>query len=320
MKAKGEKTKPNVGQSAPALEQQSQPREAQRAEEPKLAFEMRRLEVPLDRILPSRLVKDHQDLRGYRTIVASMLEVGIVEPLSLHPIRDKPGMYLLVDGHLRLLALKQLGKTSADCLLAKDDEGFTYNARINRLPAIQCHKMIVKAVCNGVNPERIASALNMPIEVVRGLLTLLDGIHEEAADLLKDKTISPKGIRLLKRVTGLRQIEIAELMVSTNSFATGYVEALVLGTPKDQLVNPSVPKEKAGLSAEEIAKLEREMESIEREFKGIEATYTENMMSLTIARGYLRKLLDNGKVVRFLKAHHADLLTEFETIAAAEAV
>ncbi len=324
MKAKGYNTNPAPhpppGHPLPSAEKEIFPREAPKMEAPKLAFEMRKLEVPLERILPSRIVKNHHSLRRYKAIVSSMQQVGMVEPLILHPIRDKPDTYLLVDGHLRLLALKQLGKTTAECLVAKDDEGFTYNARINRLPPIQCHKMIVKAVRNGVNPERLAAALNMEFEVVRGLLTLLDGIHEAAVELLKDKNISARTIRLLRRVTGLRQIQIAELMVSANSYAFGYAEALVLGTPKDQLVNPATPKKKAGLSAEEVAKLEREMESLEREFTGIEAAYTENMMSLTLARSYLRKLLDNGKVVRFLKAHHSDLCSEFATIAAAEAV
>ena len=67
-------------------------------------------------------------------------------------------------------------------------------------------------------------------------MKLLDGINEEAVDLLKDKVISPNAIRLLKKVTGLRQIEIAELMVSANNFTKVYAEALVLGTPKDELV------------------------------------------------------------------------------------
>jgi len=40
----------------------------------------------------------------------------------------------------------------------------------------------------------------MPLNVVRGLVELLDGIAEAAANLLKDKSISEKGIRLLKKV------------------------------------------------------------------------------------------------------------------------
>jgi len=54
---------------------------------------------------------------------------------------------------------------------------------------------------------------------------------------LKDKAIAPKAIWLLRKVTGIRQIEIAELMVSANNFTKLYADALVLGTPKDQLVH-----------------------------------------------------------------------------------
>jgi hypothetical protein len=46
-----------------------------------------------------------------------------------------------------------------------------------------------------------------------------------------------EAIRLLKKITGVRQIETTELMVSANNFTTGYADALVLGTPKNQLAN-----------------------------------------------------------------------------------
>jgi hypothetical protein len=286
----------------------------------KIGFEMRTVELALEAVLPVRNVKNPHNLKRYRAILASIREVGMVEPLVVHPQRDKPDTYLLLDGHLRLQALQTLGKTKAECIIATDDESFTYNARINRLPPIQCHKMIVKAVRNGVRPERIAGALDMPMATVRGLITLLDGVNEEAADLLKDKSVSPKTIRLLKKVTGLRQIEIAELMVSANNFGVGYAEALIVGTPKDQLVSPAAPKEKAGLSAEEVAKMEREMESLERDLKSATDNYTENMFTLTTAQTYIKNLLKNGKIVRYLNANHAEIYAEFETIAAAESV
>ena len=47
--------------------------------------------------------------------------------------------------------------------------------------------MIVKAVNNGVSPERLAVVLNMPLRVVQASINLLKGIHPDAADLLKDK-------------------------------------------------------------------------------------------------------------------------------------
>jgi hypothetical protein len=289
--------------------------------EAKIGFEMRRVRLLLENILPVRQIKDPQKTaRRYKTILVSIKEVGLVEPLVVHPQKDAPGKYLLLNGHLRYFALKELGTTSADCIIANDDECFTYNARISRLPPIQEHKMIIKAVNNGVSPERLAAALNMPYRVVLASMRLLNGIHDEAAELLKDKNIAPKAIRLLKRVSGVRQIEIAELMVAANNFFTGYAEALVLGTHKDQLVNPDEPKKKKGMSAGDIAKMEQEMESLERDLKNITENYTENMFNLTCARGYIKKLLENAKVVRFFNTNHPDIIPEFEAIATTESL
>ena len=242
----------------------------------------------------------------------------MIEPLVVHPQKGAPGKYLLLDGHLRHFALKELGETEADCIVARDDECFTYNARVNRLNPIAEHRMIMKAVQAGVKPERIAAALNLKMEDVKAAMSLLDGINDVAADLLKDRAVSPNAIRLMRRVTGLRQIEIAELMISTNNFTKNYAEAMVLGTPKDQLVSPDEPKRRAGLTREEIGKLEAEMEALERDVRGVERAYGENMLNLTLARGYVKKLMENVRVVRFLTANYRDILSEFEALAVAE--
>ena len=288
--------------------------------EMKLGFEMKTEKIPLEVLLPIRTIKCPHNLNRYQAIVKSIREVGMIEPLVVHRQKDKSGTFLLLDGHLRLFALKQLGEKVAECIISNEDECFTYNARINRLPPIQCHKMIVKAIRNGVNPERIASALDMPLNVVRGLIELLDGIADEAANLLKDKNISEKAIRLLKKVKPLRQIEIADVMMTANNYSIGYVESLILMTPDEQRVNPAEPKKKTGLSAEELANMEREMESLEKDFKAVKANFTENMMCLTCARGYIKKLLNNAKVVRFLNAHFSDIISGFENIVATETV
>jgi ParB-like chromosome segregation protein Spo0J len=287
----------------------------------KIGFEMRKIVVPLSDILPVRQVNDPQsNIRRYRTIRASIKEVGLIEPLVVYPQKGSPGKYLLLDGHLRHFALKDLGLTVAECIVARDDECFTYNARVNRLNPIAEHRMIMKAVQQGVKPERIATALNLKVADVKSSMSLLDGINEAAADLLKDKAISSQAIRLMRRVTGLRQIEIAELMVSANNFTKGYAEAMVLTTPKDQLLNPEEPKRKEGLTREEIAKMEVEMEALERDLKAVERNYGENMLNLALAKGYTKKLLDNAKVVRFLNGNYRDMLSEFQSLAAAQGV
>ena len=289
--------------------------------EMKLGFELRKIRLALENILPMRLVKaEEKATYRFKAIIGSIPEVGLVEPLVVYPQKDAPGKYMLKNGHLRYFALKDLGKPEADCLIATDDECYTYNARISRLPPIQEHKMIVKAVNNGVSPERLAVVLNMPLRVVQASMNLLKGIHPDAAELLKDKNICPKALRLFKRVNGNRQIEMAEMMVTMNNYVTGYAEALVLGTPQHQLVNPDEPKKKAGMSAEDIARMESEMESLERDLKAVTENYTENIFTLQTAQTYIKNLLKNAKVVRYLNANHAEIYSEFETIAAAESV
>ena len=169
-------------------------------------------------------------------------------------------------------------------------------------------------------PERIAAALNIPVRVVKAFLHLLLGIHAEVADLLKDKNIAPRTLTLLRRVNGVRQVEIAELRVAADNYSKAYVEALILGTPKDQLTKPVAVKKRKGFSPEHIARLEQEMEMLARDFKAVETSYGQNVLHLTLARAYIRKLLESVPVARFLKASHGEIHAEFEKLAATEAL
>jgi len=287
-------------------------------EEPLLGFEMRCITLPLSKILPVRSWKNpEKNIVRYKSIVTSIPEVGLIAPLMVYPKKGRDGTYLLMDGHLRYQALKELGIEKAECLVATEDESYTYNARINRLSPVQEHAMIVKAVKNGVPMERIASALNMKISAIRDRMNLVKGIHEDAVEILKNAQVTPGTFRILKRVTALRQIEMAEMMVQMNDFTASYAEGLFLVTHKDQLLHPEKPKSKA-LSPEEIARMEQEMENVEADFRTIEENYSENMLNLTVIRGYVKKLLENGKVVRFLSSNYQDVFSEFERTVASE--
>lgn len=64
--------------------------------------------------------------------------------------------------------------------------------------------------------------------------------------------------------------------------------------------------------------MEEEMEALENDFKAVEESYAENMLNLTVIRVYLKRLMEDGKVVRFLGSKHPDLFTEFERVVATE--
>ena len=103
---------------------------------PLLGFVLEPLLLPISSILPSR--KTPEGLltsRKYKQIQTSIETVGVIEPLSVGK-PDRAGQYVLLDGHTRLVALKTLGFDKAPCLVATDDESYTYNNRINRLSSI----------------------------------------------------------------------------------------------------------------------------------------------------------------------------------------
>lgn len=278
------------------------------------AFRLEGLSLPLDKLVPSKTLKPEVKASStYRATAASIREVGVVEPLMVHPARGMDDKYLVLDGHVRLEVLRDLGRAEAPCLVAIDDESYTYNRHVSHLAPIQRNKMLLRAIDEGgVREERLASALNVSPKTIRDSRTRLANICPEAIELLKDKPISDGVLRALKKVKPMRQIEMADLMVTAAIYTTAYAQALQFATPRDQQVDPPAPAE--GVRAEDVSKLENEMRALERDYQLMQETYGKNVVSLTIARGYLKKLLDNGKVVRWLAQRHGEVLSELQKV------
>ena len=127
-----------------------------------LGFDLETFQIPLDELMPSKKVPDGaMTTRKFKQIVSSIREIGLIEPLSvIKPAPDASG-FLLLDGNLRVLALKELGQDTAPCLIAKDFETYTYNHRINRLSTVQEHYMLRRAIDKGVSKERLARAFSV---------------------------------------------------------------------------------------------------------------------------------------------------------------
>jgi hypothetical protein len=112
----------------------------------------------------------------------------------------------------------------------------------------------------------------------------------------------------------MRQIEIAELMNAACNYSVGYVKCLIAATPLEQILEGDRPKEFRGLSPEEVGRMEHEMESLAREFKVIEESHGKNTLNLVIVGGYLKRLLDNARVVRYLSPNYPEILVEFQKL------
>ena len=279
-----------------------------------LGFIPEPLLLPLSAVLPSRKSPDGlETTRKFKQILASVEAIGLIEPLSV----GKPngaGQHILLDGHTRLVAMKQLGFDKAPCLVATDDESYTYNNRINRLSTVQEHVMIRRAVERGVTPEKLAIALEVNISHIQKKLNLLEGVCPEAAELLRDQNFSADLGAVMRKLKPTRQVECVELMLSANSITVAYARALMAATPSNMLVGEVKPKKLAGVSADQMAKMEREMGNLQEQFKMAEQSYGEDILNLVLTKGYLAKLMANEAVLRHLTNKHPDLLTEFDSI------
>lgn len=286
-----------------------------------IAFERKIAVLPTSSLLPRKKIADAlKKTTKYKRIARSVAEIGVIEPLVVCRMNKKSSQYLLLDGHVRLVALQELGQAEVRCLIADDDEAFTYNKRVNRLATVQEHFMILRALKSGVSQEKLAKALDVDIKLIQRRRNLLDGICSEVVEMLKDKSVNPATFDVLRKMKPLRQIEVAELMAIAANWSSSYAKALLAATRQEELSKPDQPKKIAGMTREQMARMEREMASLHQDFKQIESSYGDDILHLVIASGYLAKLVGNREIEQFLAQRHSELLEEFRAIISASSL
>jgi hypothetical protein len=280
------------------------------------AFDSDCIVLAIGSILPVKAMeKTVKSSHKYRQIAASIREIGLVEPpVVIRDARDA-NLYLLLDGHIRIEALRDLGQTEVECLVSTDDEAFTYNKRISRLSPVQEQRMIAKAIARNVSKEKIARALNINVRSLSRKVQLLDGICSEAISLLKDKICPMAVFDVLRKMSPLRQVEAAEFLINANNFSVSYASAILASTPQAQLASAQTPKRLKGMTAEAIARMERELSRLQEAISSIQDSYGQDHLHLTVVKGYLRKLITNERVARYLEQYQPELFIEFQKIA-----
>lgn len=278
----------------------------------KSAFHSQRLSLPVDRLVSSRTF-DARERKNekYQQIAASVGAVGIIEPLIVFPLPKSE--YRILDGHKRHDVLLQSGATEVPCIIATDDENYTYNRRANYLSPVAEHHMILRALRH-TSEERIAAALNLNIATIRQKRDLLNGICKEAASILKDRRISARTFAVLKKMKPLRQVEAAQLMVASNVHSERFALSLLAGTNDEMLSVPARNGPTKNLGSEQRMQLERETANLLRDLKMVEASYGTDVLTLTVSLRYLSKVFENQRVLTVLRSHHPDALNELAVL------
>lgn len=273
-------------------------------------------EVPLSVLHASKTLPERvkQSIK-YRQIRSSVEVIGLVEPVVVIQHASVPGHFSILDGHLRVEALTELGRDSARCLIAKDDESFTYNKQVNRNAAIQDHYMILRVYESGVPVERLAAALGLSEGTIRDRFRLLDGICDEVIKLLSDKRVPRRVFAILRQMKPFRQIDVAHAMINLDNYSGRFALAMLETTADSQLVEGARKSEAKGGTFEAIQRLERELATLQADTKLLEENYGPDSLKLVVINRHVTSLLDNARVVRWLAQHRADYLQQLQVIA-----
>lgn len=279
----------------------------------KIGFELNVVALSISSInARAPITQEIRKSRKYKQIASSIAHIGLVEPLVVSSAGD--GTFLVLDGALRLDILKQRNEQEVHCIISTDDEGYTYNKRVNQLSNIGEHYMILKALSNGASEQDISVSLSVDVETIRRKRSMLDGICPEAVSLLTNRRVAVQTYCILRRMKPLGQIQAAERMIHANNYSTKMAKALLTITKPELLMSPEkISRSSPGTNAK-IEALQRESEALLTDLKQVEESYATQALDLTLALGYIERLVSNTKVEKYLTKHHGEILNEFKKL------
>ncbi len=184
------------------------------------------------------------------------------------------------------------------------------------LPSIAWNPL--QALSHGVSEKRLAEVLNVSLYAIKQRRTMLEGVCDEAVEILRNNHVTAGAFAVLKKMKPIRQIEAAEHMHATNTYSVRFAKALLEVTRPEFLVEtPS--KRKPRVEASSIAAqamIEQETDFLVRDLKAVEESYGTDMLKLSIGCGYVERVLSNSRVEKHLEKHHPDILGELRTLVA----
>ncbi|HFT4536648.1 TPA: plasmid partitioning protein RepB C-terminal domain-containing protein [Klebsiella pneumoniae] len=248
----------------------------------------------------------------YKQIKASVDEIGLIEPIVVY-INDANDKVIL-DGHLRVEVLKELGITTAHCLISPVEDTYSYNKRVSRLTIAQAQNMLLKAVESGVSVEKLCAVLGVTPDTLIGKLKISDGIAPEVMALLAEKNVPQTIFSVLKKLKFYKQIEMVNTMISINNFTRKFAMSMLHAVASEHLVAPKKDASRETDIRKNLERLEKEMASVQVETQHLQDEYAENNLRLVIIKNHIERLLANGQVLNWLYDNHQEYLSVLKQI------
>lgn len=266
-------------------------------------------DIPMVLLRPRRERKISK--REYERIRASILAVGLIEPLVVFPEED---YYIILNGYQRYRILLELGVESVPCIFALQKESFTSNRMVNRLSPLQEGRMIKKSL-DELDEKTIAAALGISHIAHRLNGSLLKQLHPSVAAAFDAGTIKKACVLELAYVTPKRQEEILRTLESYKDYSMPFVRSLVLKTPQHaRAKNRTGAKHPWARHEQRKSDLLKELAAAEEKhdfYTTLYRQYSINLLKLVI---YARQLVTKERIAAYLRQSHPEILATFQDI------
>ena len=194
------------------------------------------------------------------------------------------------------------------------------NKYINKLSPVQSYNMINSAIAKGVSEDKIVKALDIDMVSLRQKKTMLNGISQDVIELLKDKVISEKIFRLLRKMKPKRQLIAVQMMIDSGKYTYNSLKIIYDASTDDDLVAPKNGKHISTELLERRIRLERETLALRDNLKSLQFEYGINMIKFSSLHSFLRSLMNNEKIANFIKHYDEGIFDHFSKIISIDSI
>lgn len=268
-------------------------------------------DIPLDLLVPLR--QRHvklEKMRGFKRIVSSIKELGLIEPLCVY---RENGKYMILDGFLRMKACEELGVKSVPCLIYPDKEAYTYNKMVNKLSPVQENRMLRNAM-QTIDKGTVLKTLGIARLECRLTHRVIKALHPDVIAAIEKGRLSRISGAEFVHVVLAQQKEILQEMEKTNEFSPRFLRTMIIRTPEELRSGwkgRAAPWEQVRNQNKDIAKKLQEAKERSDFYK---KTYHDYSMDLAKMNSFARQLITNEQVKMLLSIKHPDILERLQNI------
>ncbi len=122
------------------------------------------------------------------------------------------------------------------------------------------------------------------------------------------------GYEIIKTYTDGGKIEATKIMIESKTFTTSFARSIWLATPDELLAVPRRRKKSIVMDFSHFTRLEEEISRLHGEYEEIEENYGVNVLNFTLVKGYIKNLVMNPRVNRYLRINNPEILEHLEGI------